>query len=714
MARIKGQFGFVGNFDARINAPLDAREIVQNYSDLILSETWDGVSVYKGMVVSCLDKIGSLYQLNNEDYSKESSWTLISDSSEKITDINEQIKANSDAINAEKERALAAEKTNSDAIVKGTENVQAALTELQGKIPTKTSELINDSNFAVYERVVETDAEDSTQLIIDESVTNEINLLTKEQTIDRINSVVTDTVAIETSRAVEVENKLDSKIDTNTTNIATAIQIADQNKTNIENEITRAKNAESTLQESIKNVQKGAATYSIKKIESGLDSNVKEAYQLVQTIDGTNTDVEVQIPIYKDSSLKSVELTETNDKGTVGQFLKFTYITSEGEDSIVYLDCSKFLIESEFNEGLQVSNAGVVSVKLKEGEDSLSVSEEGLSFVGGKTNKIETTEVIQVSGGPLASLLNNAGITSISKDTNLQDLLVQLFTKEIYPSVSYKEATVSNSIAVPTFNLSNQTVEVNTIINIPSCTSTTTSSSSSARTLSGLTYGYSIDGVTKNTSTSISKSVSNITLSGDYSMTRSIKGVNETKSGSSISFDASSLTATEGSNVVKLSITGAKASGKVEEIPPVYKYSNLGKISESQKTNSYAAATISASSAPSNSKTVTITGVYPIYATTSSISTLTKQSLTTSKTIELALVSDSDTEATRFALQKDEEISSISIYNSLSAKWDDYSFSNFKQSTIACLSGGVETDYILYTRDEGDKVGSSIFKIILK
>ena len=143
-----------------------------------------------------------------------------------------------------------------------------------------------------------------------------------------------------------------------------------------------------SLAKSIKDVELAAATYSVKKVETGLAANVKEAYQLVQTVNGTSTDIDVQIPVYKDSSLKSVELvdekpaTET-EKAVKGQFLKFTYITSEGTENIVYLDCSKFLVESEFKNGLVVNTAGEVSVKIDaDSETFLTVGENGVKLSG--------------------------------------------------------------------------------------------------------------------------------------------------------------------------------------------------------------------------------------------------------------------------------------------------------------------------------------------
>lgn len=149
------------------------------------------------------------------------------------------------------------------------------------------------------------------------------------------------------------------------------------------------KEAIASLAKSVKSTQNAAATYAIKKVESGLANNVKEAYQLVQTINGKESNIDVQIPIYKDQTLKSVELVdekpaaEKDGQPTNGQFMKYTYINADGDDVVVYVDCSKFLVESEFKNGLQVSAAGEVSVKLADGNESfLSVDDKGLKLSG--------------------------------------------------------------------------------------------------------------------------------------------------------------------------------------------------------------------------------------------------------------------------------------------------------------------------------------------
>lgn len=136
------------------------------------------------------------------------------------------------------------------------------------------------------------------------------------------------------------------------------------------------------LAKAVSETKKSAATYKIKKVTEGLANNVKEAYQLVQTVNGVASDIDVQIPIYKDQTLKSVELADT-DGSKKGQYLKYTYITAEGNNSVVYVDVSKFLVESEFKNGLSVSNAGEVSVKIDAtSEGFLTVGTNGVKLSG--------------------------------------------------------------------------------------------------------------------------------------------------------------------------------------------------------------------------------------------------------------------------------------------------------------------------------------------
>ena len=127
-----------------------------------------------------------------------------------------------------------------------------------------------------------------------------------------------------------------------------------------------AENVETALKElkdDIANVGGQAKSYTIIKETSEtegatLETNVLEQYKLQQTVNGTNTIVGETIKIYKDRSLANVALN--------GQNLDFTYNLADGTQSTVSVDVSTFLAESEFVDGLQVTDH-VVSVKTGNG-----------------------------------------------------------------------------------------------------------------------------------------------------------------------------------------------------------------------------------------------------------------------------------------------------------------------------------------------------------
>jgi hypothetical protein len=140
------------------------------------------------------------------------------------------------------------------------------------------------------------------------------------------------------------------------------------------------------LEDRIETIVANEKTYSIAKVESGLGENVKEAYKLV---DEDGTQVGETINIYKDSSLISVDLVDEKPaetegaEATKGQFIKYTYVLANGTESIQYVDVSRLLVEAEFKNGLEVSQAGEVSVKVDAASEAfLTVGADGVKLSG--------------------------------------------------------------------------------------------------------------------------------------------------------------------------------------------------------------------------------------------------------------------------------------------------------------------------------------------
>lgn len=374
------------------------------------------------------------------------------------------------------------------------------------------------------------------------------------------------------------------------------------------------------------------------------------------------------------------------------------------------------------------SNAGVMSATDKVKVDKIVTDGDGNKYLTNNgnyqeliedtTETIKTTDAIPVAGGPLADLLNKAGINSISPDTSMQDLFVSLFTKELWPTnLVFKEGTVSAAIAAPSFTLSNTgLVEVGATVTIGKTTLSAATMSTTARTYSGFTYGYSSsnDNTKDSSNTTITVNASNVALNSvNYTMkrttNRSVENATANTNHAQVTLDSKTFKAIEGTNTVKVDITGPTANATFASMPVYYACSNLGKTSEEHK--SVAKDTITkTSSTPSNSKTLNVTGVYPYYTNKDNITTFAKLGLTTNKTLDVTFVAETASNKHAFKIPTKFNVTKITLLNTLSGKYEDYSVSRFSVTTETINVQGTNVKYKVYTRNDGTN-GSSSFKI---
>lgn len=374
------------------------------------------------------------------------------------------------------------------------------------------------------------------------------------------------------------------------------------------------------------------------------------------------------------------------------------------------------------------SNAGVMSATDKVKVDKIVTDGDGNKYltdngnyqelIEDTTETIKTTDAIPVAGGPLADLLNKAGINSISPDTSMQDLFVSLFTKELWPTnLVFKEGTVSAAIAAPSFTLSNTgLVEVGATVTIGKTTLSAATMSTTARTYSGFTYGYSSsnDNTKDSSNTTITVNASNVALNSvNYTMKRTTNGSVENATANTnhaqVTLDSKTFKAIEGTNTVKVDITGPTANATFTSMPVYYACSNLGKTSEEHK--SVAKDTITkTSSTPSNSKTLNVTGVYPYYTNKDNITAFSKLALTTNKTLDVTFVAETASNKHAFKIPAKFNVTKITLLNTLSGKYEDYSVSRFSVTTETINVQGTDVQYKVYTRNDGTN-GSSSFKI---
>lgn len=374
------------------------------------------------------------------------------------------------------------------------------------------------------------------------------------------------------------------------------------------------------------------------------------------------------------------------------------------------------------------SNAGVMSATDKVKVDKIVTDGDGNKYltdngnyqelIEDTTETIKTTDAIPVAGGPLADLLNKAGINSISPDTSMQDLFVSLFTKELWPTnLVFKEGTVSAAIAAPSFTLSNTgLVEVGATVTIGKTTLSAATMSTTARTYSGFTYGYSSsnDNTKDSSNTTITVNASNVALNSvNYTMKRTTNGSVENATANTnhaqVTLDSKTFKAIEGTNTVKVDITGPTANATFTSMPVYYACSNLGKTNEEHKTEPKDTTT-KTSTIPSNSKTLNVTGVYPYYTNKDNITAFAKLPLTTNKTLDVTFVAETASNKHIFKLPSKFNVTKITLLNTLSGQYENYDVSRFSVTTETIDVQGTGTQYKVYTRNDGTN-GSSSFKI---
>lgn len=244
--------------------------------------------------------------------------------------------------------------------------------------------------------------------------------------------------------------------------------------------------------------------------------------------------------------------------------------------------------------------------------DYVNVTELG---VDPNTDNTETTKDIRLVGGPLADLCKNIYADgTIPAGTSMQDLLEKLFYSENWSTVSISNgaSNVKATLSITT-NLSkanNSVVKIGSTVTINEPTLTQTENKANA-TISGFDYGkYSLDGTSKITGTSVSKTWS---YDKTNQPTYSISGY----SGFGLTATPAvgdTLTVALGDNTIKTSATGAAWTASCEQVGPVYDVSNLDNIAtEADNIYTIETQTKEVVVPTCNPSEVKIIGVYPIY-----------------------------------------------------------------------------------------------------
>ena len=335
------------------------------------------------------------------------------------------------------------------------------------------------------------------------------------------------------------------------------------------------------------------------------------------------------------------------------------------------------------------------------------------------TDKVFVVNTIPVAGGPLSDLLNKAGITEINKDDDLQTVLMNLFTKEIYPAnLVFTEGTIKSTVPAPTMTINKSgLIEVGTVVTVSTITITAGNKTTTDRKYSGFTYGYSLanDNTKDSSNTSINVSATNIQNSADtYKLSRTINGnvVNATANANpaSVTIPTVSFEAIEGTNTVKADVTGIRHSCTFVLMPTYYACSNLGKTNANNKSEAKDAVNLT-STTPTNSVTHTVTGVYPYFTNAKDNNTIAKEALTANHNMNaIKFVAEGPNKHT-FKIPAKYTVTKIEVLNTLSGKYEDYPISNFTITTENIQVQGKNVSYKKYTRNDSGFNGATTFNI---
>lgn len=223
-----------------------------------------------------------------------------------------------------------------------------------------------------------------------------------------------------------------------------------ENKTTLDNEILRSISEDAIINNKIDS-EKLRAQEEEQKLNTRIDenltsivsvepssSNILEEYALKNS---NNELLGEHIKVYKDSSLvgaltgfkgaKSVSKNDDNtftltyDESTRDESIEFLYLVyrdESGELKLVGIDFENFLMEAEFGDGFSVVNH-IASIKIKEGEKYLNVTNDGISTVNITEtieNAVETNQasIVEVKEG-LPSNIKTRYILKNNKDTQL-------------------------------------------------------------------------------------------------------------------------------------------------------------------------------------------------------------------------------------------------------------------------------------------------------
>lgn len=333
-------------------------------------------------------------------------------------------------------------------------------------------------------------------------------------------------------------------------------------------------------------------------------------------------------PFIKDGMLEDVaivEATETDPVGdyTSGKHIVFTWKVQDGEtktDSIPVSELAKTYTAGNAIEITESNEVAVVVAESTEAETNYLVNDGGLKVSEMGAGVTTLGQEIQVVGGPLADDLKDIFPNNIiPAGTSVETILMKMICKEIFPTASASQGSISASMSLTTlaFNPTDDTVEVGTKVTTNALTASNSTYSTTPAKITGLTNGYSLtengDKVTGNMEFAV-ESVSE--ASNNHKITFTYTGFTETapaavEAASTVTMPAQTLVVKEGECKVSVSASGSKFTATSPAVSQ--EYYNISNVNTRQKETK-TISTKSLSSTASKTTSDKVTGVYKYFA----------------------------------------------------------------------------------------------------
>lgn len=332
----------------------------------------------------------------------------------------------------------------------------------------------------------------------------------------------------------------------------------------------------------------------------------------------------------KDGMLDDVVVVtiEKDDEGNVpegtveGQkYIKFVWNT-DGDlktDYIAVSDLAKTYVAGDAISINESNEIDVVIAASTETETNYLTNEDGLKVSEMGANVTTLKQEIQVVGGPLADDLN--GIfpdNKIPAGTSVETILMKMICKEIFPTASTSQGSISSSMSLTTlaFSPTDSTLEVGTIVTANALTANNSSYTTTSAKITGLSNGYSLTEDGEKQTGNIEFAVENaIEASNSHTISLTYSGFTETApsavtAASTVTMPAQELIVREGTCKVTANATGSNFTATSPAV--TQSYYNISNVN-TRRSETKTIATKSLSTTASKSTNDSVTGVYKYF-----------------------------------------------------------------------------------------------------